>query len=166
MALVAGQKRSSPAGSLWNYAQSGLCLKPIQPHSMSRSAAKQPLPPPPPRQEQEQDQTQRDSKRNKQRKSAPVESDADAAERAHFEEVLQAYEDYERYMMFEIARRERHAAKLPARYVDRLPKGCLADKIEQSKVPFCFCLLLPDMPRAPHTHALFARCASRPIRLS
>jgi carnosine N-methyltransferase len=48
--------------------------------------------------------------------------------------VLQAYEDYERYLLNDIARRERHVAKLPARYLDRLPKGCLAEEIARSKV--------------------------------
>lgn len=37
----------------------------------------------------------------------------DAAERAHFMAVLQAFKDYSQWMELELRRREAHAAKLP-----------------------------------------------------
>jgi carnosine N-methyltransferase len=53
---------------------------------------------------------------------------AAAEEKAHFNDVLTAFREYESWFSFEISRRERHLARLPPAYAARLPSG-MADRL-------------------------------------
>ena len=61
--------------------------------------------------------------------SRAMESAADAAERRHFHEVLHSFRDYAAWVGLEVRRREAHLARLPPRYLDRLPSGSQEAKL-------------------------------------
>jgi len=55
------------------------------------------------------------------------------AESRHFQEVLASFRGYDYFMLSEVARRERHAARMPAALAARLPEGAMATKVQRLK---------------------------------
>lgn len=68
--------------------------------------------------------------------------DEEEQERRHFNEVVNAMRYYRYYALSEVARRERHLARLPEKHKAMFPSGAIEWKIESLK-------------RAAHVNAMF-----------